>query len=680
MKNIGIIHLLWIFFLIIPVSCKNIENSGISGDELATIALKLQGPAHRADPVKFSKDSREGMNRPFTHNTRLSAFNKTAIQGMAFLFTGRDAFADIPVNLFGMDADWKNARHLQLDLYNPAPAPSGIRIALIGRYGMINDTLTIPENTKVFFRLDLDELPLIVDKSDSIKIKYLRIGAAGNNHLESIVLTGLQVLPYLEVAQNPVIDKFGQRYAGSWPEKIGSTDELKDEHIAGQNAFSADSDKLATGRYGGWKDGKKYRARGSFYTTSIDEAWWIISPLGYPFWGLGVGRISQDGLRKDAIVITNNEDLIEGLPGRESKFDKAYLSENRFSFYAYNILRKYGSFEKWQQSLDARIDSWGFNTVLCAVEKGFYSAPAIPYISVINTNRQSDLLIGNTLCDYFDPRWENYIDSLFTKMRDNVTDSFLLGYLVDNDLEFHSNNLLRILPADAPSRYQWEILVKQRYGWSLRNLNASLGSDYASWDSIRNIPAPEYDDLQNIYSDFESAFIDKYFRTISHTLKKYDPAHLYMGPAIHTKSQDITELQKTGRYCDIIVVFADQQHAGSETIKKVYDAGGKPVFVEIENLPLHGDQDIPSVTKRYTPAQRAGYLYEQTKRLADLPFVVGILWEPLTDRPVLPSPGSDINKITGFVSITDISYHDLTGSARKCSNLIYMWHAGMSKP
>ena len=652
-------------------SCKNIENSGISGKELELLATSLHEHSQKINTADYTNGFTKSADYPEVVNAEIVPYEKTYIKGLNFMFSDSGGFADIPLKLLGLNADWMNAWHLQLDLYNPEQYPITIRIALRGPNGMITDTVRIKQYTKVFHNLDLDELPLIEDAADSTRSKYLQLGLYEGEESAHIVLTGIHILPYIEYIQQPVVDKFGQRYKEDWPDKIKTVVDFRKQKEAEKDQLDADNDSIPFSL--NVNEAKRHWSRGFFYVSGRDDKWSLITPEGYEFWNLGITGASIPDINENAVFTGGRKSIFEQLPSTPGKYSQAFSAPDRFNFYVHNILEKYNSIDEWEQVLAGRLKKWGFNSVIYRNYKDSGKIQGIPYIFTINTHSNTDLLISSNLCDYFDPSWQNYADSLLSGIEGLRNDKFLLGYLIDDCPSFFGSDLLKILPEDAPARSQWEILVKKNYSWSLNKLNTSLQTNYASWDSVRNLTNIDKQELEDIYAGFEQSFAEKYFSTIARTINKYDPLHLYLGCLFQTDQVDDQAMKKAGRYADIIYLCSAGNKLDSAALKHLFEQAGKPLIVENQNLPLNSDQDIPSMTEHYNNRERGQFILNQTEFYAKQPFVVGVFWNQLTDKPVLVPPGKDKNKLIGFVSITDLPYNNLTGAIVQCSDSIYVW-------
>ncbi|MBQ5568634.1 MAG: hypothetical protein IIT41_05265, partial [Oscillospiraceae bacterium] len=92
----------------------------------------------------------------------------------------------------------------------------------------------------------------------------------------------------------PFVDKYGQFAHADWRFKVNSDDAFSKDLAAELPRLKPAPERWD--RYGGWKDGPKLKATGSFRTEKFGGKWWLVTPEGRLFFsvGLDVTRIMTD--------------------------------------------------------------------------------------------------------------------------------------------------------------------------------------------------------------------------------------------------------------------------------------------------------------------------------------------------------------------------------------------------
>ncbi|NJO02185.1 MAG: hypothetical protein HC880_11290 [Bacteroidia bacterium] len=325
-----------------------------------------------------------------------------------------------------------------------------------------------------------------------------------------------------------LVDAFGQRIHGQWPGKITKEDTIKPEKMV-TAPLRPDRNAL-----GSWRGDKRYGASGFFQVQQNGDRWFLADPQGYPFWSIGVTGvrpISEGNSLAGVSLVSGREHLFAELPHRNGPYAQAYQGADYISFYAWNILRKYGSFEAWADQTSERLQNWGINTLGNWSHHTILSRSRLPHTRTLRTTDLEALTIHKNIRDVFDPAWATHVDSVFAaEAQPYAQDSLLIGYFVDNEQPWQNLELLRA-PKDRALRKHWQAFVQERYP-DLTLLNRAWNANFKEWEDVRYLARehlPRGPHFQTDMEAFEARFAEQYFQTVRTLLKKHDPNHLYLG-------------------------------------------------------------------------------------------------------------------------------------------------------
>jgi hypothetical protein len=149
-----------------------------------------------------------------------------------------------------------------------------------------------------------------------------------------------------------------------------------------------------------------------------------------------------------------------------------------------------------------------------------------------------------------------------------VNEPYLLGYTSDNEIPGGDDLLRRYLtiPASEPVN---AFSYATAWTWFCR-----------ATDSFN----PSLDEITPELSQEFLAFVyNRYFKTITTALDKYDPNHMYLGTRADTPTKDKEGfLRAIGVYADVMTtnLYGDQKYAEIDSvIEKIYQYSGLPFIV-----------------------------------------------------------------------------------------------------
>ncbi|MCX6307549.1 MAG: T9SS type A sorting domain-containing protein [Bacteroidia bacterium] len=278
-------------------------------------------------------------------------------------------------------------------------------------------------------------------------------------------------------------------------------------------------------------------ATGFFYTKKMGSRWWIIDPEGKA--QLNIAMNSLYNLANDAAVAVASDRLWAlGFNGIGN-----FLSDE-------NQTVRYNSTHTNQFSYTRRINFFlGYKNV----RKNYYTTP---------TAIQGDLNYIFVL----DPKFAEYCDTQAQKFEQYKTEKNLLGYFIDNEINFNQDqlpNFLTDLSAGDPS------------------YDAALAFATANGLTKAQVVAGQTKD--SVLQAFATLLAEHYYEVTSAALKKYDPNHLNLGSRLHGRPRGIEGVVKAAaKWCDVVSVnfydnySPDNQITNANTYLKWMD---KPCIV-----------------------------------------------------------------------------------------------------
>ncbi|MBB6634502.1 hypothetical protein [Cohnella thailandensis] len=491
---------------------------------------------------------------------------------------------------------------------------------------------------------------------------YKGVGEEGQNPAPALTVEQMQA----ELGKDAMmVDKYGQWIYETWPGKVVSDEQLRQEYAAEASALEGVSlNRSKYDQYGGIKSGGRYEDTGFFRLEQIDNKWWFVTPDGYKFflkgvdatslweWGYGTPYLKADGTPRR---------VFEELPD-SSAYAPAYANDSngeRVSFVVANVMRKYGGeFEaKWEEMTKKRLIDWGFNafskwTKPRHIEK-------FPYIQVLQD--PTSLRRIQWTYDVFDPQAESIIDSaLSPQLQRASNDRWLIGYTYDNEAGWTADIVKEVLTYDSASAAKGAFVdfMAPRYGNDLTAVNQLLGTSAESFDALKNAPIAIANVPAADVSDYIKLASRTYFSTVRKVIEKYDTNHLFLGSSVVPTWR--TSLDWDSAAMDYVDAFSVDNYTKNAGYLSRYEAFGKPLL----NLeftfsssgrglsPVNADTNVPSIADR-------GAAFEAfVEGQAAHPLFVGSGWFSYYDQSVTGRKGGE-NFNIGLVNQQDQPYTDM---------------------
>ena len=325
----------------------------------------------------------------------------------------------------------------------------------------------------------------------------------------------------------------------------------------------------ALDEYGGWAGAHVGNPDGFFRVRKINGRWWMVDPAGNLF------------LSKAVVSFT---------PCRSARQQSAFEM-------------KFGNVSRWAASEIRFLKSCGFNSLGAWSAQELHGATnlqgRIPYTIIVSPmaifNRE--LKKAGQEADYFKnvkeggssygfpfvfhPEFEKTAERVIAPVAKYADDPYLIGYFIDNEVQFRRGMLWRCLtawPKDHLNRraaQTWLDSRKGRTGCTMRDVT-------------------EEDRLE-----FVAYCMDIYLRTVSRILRKYDRNHLFLGSRFHlwnTEMRNPACFKVAGKYQDVISINHYNHWQPMQESMKNWEAwSGKP-FIVSEFYVKGEDSGLPNST------------------------------------------------------------------------------------
>lgn len=291
--------------------------------------------------------------------------------------------------------------------------------------------------------------------------------------------------------------------------------------------------------YGG-DTGEQKKATGFFRVERAENGrWWLIDPLGHPFYNLGVGVVKSSAAGSAVSIEARNE--------------------------------KFGDLSGWAQAVTDELRKYGFNGLggWSEHDRLRKATDPIPYTIAWNFMGSFGRKRGGVVQEaghdgypegaifVFDPGFESFCAEYANSLAAYREDPYLIGYFSDNELPFYRDTLdrFRRLPPD-------------NYGRRAAD----------SWCRKKGITEEPTDAERE---EFREYVADRYFSIVCEAIRKADPNHLYLGSRMHGSALNSTGVWKAaGRYANIISVnIYGMWTPDSAAFRRWYNWSGRPFLV-----------------------------------------------------------------------------------------------------
>jgi len=433
---------------------------------------------------------------------------------------------------------------------------------------------------------------------------------------------------------------------------------------------------MARGRlhgYGGWTQ-KRYKATGYFYLHKGEGRWWFVDPEGHPFISLGVNHIKAETLQE-----LYNRSVFDG---------------------------KYGTAEKFYESVIRDLTDWGFNTL------GNYNDDEIPhvlpFIHVFRFLNISGYFASWSFREQYAPLAYEYFPDVFSSSwreacKEKVVEAcsryrenpLLLGYFYSDvpvwtQADRWTDATLR-MEGMTPGKQVYLKTLRERYRGRIADFNAAYGTAYKGWDEILEAPFNRLavNNRAQVMADDEAflrCIAKEYYAYVHGLIREYDPNHALLGDR-YDGNAGIPDfvLAEARDYIDALSLQYYQLDALDVHIARIdrwHDLTAKPVTDTDSSYSV----PKPKMPDPYGPhvadQKERGLCY---KRYAETffgrPYAVGWHWCGYIDaRKGSGPPGKQlIHQHSGLKDEFDEPHHDAVEIIASTNRRIYQIAAGEQK-
>ena len=300
--------------------------------------------------------------------------------------------------------------------------------------------------------------------------------------------------------------------------------------------------------YGGvTNSGIKGQATGYFHVEQIDNRFYIIDPIGNPFFASGINTLE--------LGATENQ--------KTAAIDKYGSAENAYKAISEELLAS-GVNTYWSGDI-------GFfeqNKLITAVSTGGIAYYMYNELNLKATAGGDDKFANNNTMNVFDPDFARYCEERYAEITAPYKGSDrVLGFYSDNELPANRDMLYRYLTLD-PTEPVNAFSYAAAWTWLIR----------ATGDAN-----PAVSDVTPALSEEFKAFVfDTYFTVVTDALEAVGCGdYMYMGTRIHNENETSEGyLRAAGRHLDLISVnLYGGMEPPADTIEGIYKYSGKPFVV-----------------------------------------------------------------------------------------------------
>ena len=300
--------------------------------------------------------------------------------------------------------------------------------------------------------------------------------------------------------------------------------------------------------YGGiTNSGIKGNATGYFHVEQFDGRFYIIDPIGNPFFASGINTLE--------LGATENQ--------RAATIEKYGSEENAYKSISEELLAM-GINTYWSGDL-------GFfeeNKLITAVSTGGIAYYMYNELGLKAAAGGDDKFAHNNTMNVFDPDFIKFCETRFAEVTAPYKGSDrVLGFYSDNELPANTDMLYRYLTIDYTEP-----------------VNAF--SYAAAWTWLKRATGnanPSVNDITSALSEEFKAFVfDTYFTVVTNALDKVGCGdYMYMGTRIHNENETSEGyLRAAGRHMELISVnLYGGMEPPADTIEGIYKYSGRPFIV-----------------------------------------------------------------------------------------------------
>lgn len=305
------------------------------------------------------------------------------------------------------------------------------------------------------------------------------------------------------------------------------------------------------------------------------------------------------------------------------------------------------------RNMPQELKNLGLNTMGSWSDETIKNFAYTPRFNVLSGFKNSDSGIKATynkdVMPVFETGFKAFCVSLAqTQLQPYLTDKWVLGYFLDNELVFHKNQLsISLTLATSNAQY------KEADKW----MKAKYGTGYS-----KTISAADE-------ATYQGYVVETYFKTVTEAFRAVDPNHMIIGTRFHAGVKYIPEIfVAAGKYTDIISVNYYSRFEPEEDVMDMWLSSGQKPFITTEFYVKGDDLGLANTDGAGwtvpTQQDRANWYENWMLKLLKNKGNVGFHWFRYMDKV-------DDGSNKGLYSATYSQYQTLANSISKTCNSIY---------
>ena len=380
-------------------------------------------------------------------------------------------------------------------------------------------------------------------------------------------------------------------------------------------------------RYGGFLDVKGERT-GFFHTERINDRWWLVTPDGHGFFGIGVSH-PITSMSEGAITFAYD--------GRQEEWMRDGIRK----------MRELGFNSVWSGPYS--LERIRFGNIDADLADKVYREAEIPYaIHVPLIKHQVELKPGEKRPDVFGDEYQEFVRGEVAKrVAPNKDNPWVLGYYYGYGSFMREDawiNETLSYPPGSPGRERLLDVLEQRYRSDIAKLNAVYRTSFGSFADLRRKGSltyprwilavkagqspPAMAGAGDILADAEALLgeIVEQLHKVAHTeIRKHDSNHMVLGSYVKDTTYTKWIWERIAPYIDAL---GPQDLSEVNPIKPSVEATGVPamlsdqVFGNVYPLALQGKPGAPGAVPDHVDRR---VLYDLlASRIARDPDFIGV--------------------------------------------------------
>ncbi len=508
--------------------------------------------------------------------------------------------------------------------------------------------------------------------------------------------------PHSEVASAAIpesriqVDRFGQTTRKDFPGRVRDEAELREDARTEADYWSSFTPP-AVDSFGGLPGSGEalgLEATGFYRVEQRDGRWLLINPEGNLTFHLGICVFGYNP-GDEATYVHERRDSYAWLPSQDGEFASAWHPEpywrpNVFSFYAANVLRKYGFDTTKDEQIGRLVDrvrAVGFNHIgAFSGSSPVFIEKRMPRMAMVGFNPELPGIRG--VADPFCEDARRRTDESWSRsLPRTANDPLIVGYYFANEQGFEDipRAVPRLSGEHAAKRKLVEML-REKYP-TVAAFNDAWGVQVDDFASLNDMGLPVT--TQAAFADMQAyteVFLDTYFRFITETFRKYNPNHLMVANRwMPSTANNETLCRIAGQYMDVISINYYALGVDRNFIERLYRwTGGKPQIWSEFYYTSEAESNAAGTNMDMATQALRGQAYRQyVEQAAATGFVVGVEWFTLIDQAVSGRwfsrfEGERAN--TGLFNAADRPYDDCLREMAKTHAVIHDVWLGKKEP